>query len=101
MLRHGATRTNSTESTQANGAGVWCESASAIVSNCVLTANAANFTGGGAYSGSLFDCVLSDNSASMFNEGGGGGGGIAYGIATHCVISNNTSAGIGGGAHGS
>jgi len=98
-LRNGATRTNAIPVSERDGGGVWCESATAVISNCVLTANAAEFLGGGAYQGTLFDCVISGNSAGMVNEGGGGGGGISRSIASHCVLSNNTSVGIGGGAH--
>lgn len=98
-LRHGSTRTNGTALTQSNGGGVWCESNDSVISNCVFVANVCNFDGGAAYRGTLVDCLLKDNSASMFNEGGGSGGGLAWGVARHCVISNNTSAGIGGAAH--
>ena len=45
-----------------NGGGVYCESTSAVLSNCVLTGNSAG-DGGGAYGGTLNNCTLTGNSA--------------------------------------
>jgi hypothetical protein len=49
---------------QRAGGGVWCESPSAVVSNCVLTGNSAAYKGGGACGGTLNNCTLSGNSAN-------------------------------------
>src|SRR6266481_5505226 len=46
-----------------DGAGVWCESTTALISNCVITGSSAFVNGGGAYSGSLANCTLMGNSA--------------------------------------
>jgi hypothetical protein len=57
-----------------NGGGVYCESTSAVLSNCVLSGN----WGGGAYGGMLNNCALTGNWAP---EGGGGG-------AAGCTLNN-------------
>jgi hypothetical protein len=51
------------------GGGVWCESASAVVSNCVLTGNSCFLGGGGAYGGTLYNCTLTGNSSSYAGAG--------------------------------
>ncbi len=86
----GFTLTNG--STGGNGGGVWCESASAVVSNCVLTGNSA-WDGGGAYQGTLNNCTLTGNSASYQ------GGGACYCIFSNCTLTNNYSEWEGGGAY--
>src|SRR5205085_3458762 len=65
-------------------AGVWCESASAVVSNCVVTGNQGD---GGAYGGTLNNCILSDNTVAgpAFSLVGGG--------AAHCTLNNCTLTG--------
>jgi hypothetical protein len=90
------------------GGGVWCESATAVVSNCVIAGNGTadywgNGVGGGAYQGSLYNCVLRSNTA---NDGAG-----AYAsILNDCIVDGNSAmygyywdidGGHGGGAYGS
>src|ERR1039458_5166620 len=103
------------------GAGVYCESTSAMLSNCVLTGNSATY-GGGACGGTLSNCTLNGHSAlwgggasgSTLNNctltgnwaseawrGGLGARGGAYSCTlNNCTLSGN-SAIVGGGAYGS
>jgi hypothetical protein len=74
------------------GGGVYCES-SAVLSNCVLSANSAWNYGGGAYGGILNNCALTGNSA-----GEGYGGGAADSTLNNCALTGNT-AWYGGGAN--
>jgi hypothetical protein len=70
-----------------NGGGVYCQSTSAVLSNCVLTGNLANGydgMGGGAFLGTLNNCTLTGNSAW---DGGGASGGATGGgsILNNCT----------------
>lgn len=63
--------------------GVWCESLSAIVSNCLIINNVAFGNSGGAHKGTLVNCILTGNSGDL--------GAGAYGSAlNNCVISSNS-----------
>jgi hypothetical protein len=123
-LTNGATRISGDNEDEQRGGGVWCESASAVVSNCVLTANSAYLGGGGASGGTLFNCTFIGNSAPTefqghsVNSAGGGasgsklfnctltsnsaffGGGTAGGTLNNCTLAGNSSALGGGGASG-
>jgi len=102
--------TNGTAS--GNGGGACCESASAVVADCVLSGNSAGDKGGGVYSGTLTNCIIAGNSctfgggaaASMLNNCtvtgnfGGYGAGAAWSTLNNCVVNSNTSWSIGGGA---
>jgi hypothetical protein len=76
-----------------DGAGVWCESTTALISNCVITASSAFGNGGGAYLGTLANCTLTGNSARA------AGGGAQNCTVSGCVLSNNFAA-LGAGASG-
>ncbi|MCX6922896.1 MAG: hypothetical protein NT154_06750 [Verrucomicrobia bacterium] len=47
-----------------NNRGVWCESLSAVVTNCTLIGNSAYFDGGGTYVGTLNNCIVYYNTAT-------------------------------------
>jgi hypothetical protein len=76
-----------------NGAGVWCGSFAAVVSNCVVMGNFAGSDGGGAFGGTLNNCTLSGNSA--FD-----GGGTYQGTLNNCTLNGNFAGDEGGGAYG-
>jgi len=117
-LTNGATHTSGNWAQGGYGGGVWCESKSAIVSNCIIVGNVAAIGGGGAYSGTLNNCSVKENS-SFGDVGGGafgstlidsiladnlayiGGGGCASSILVNCTLAHNWGAQEGGGAYGS
>jgi hypothetical protein len=86
----GFTLTNG--STTGNGGGIYCSSSTSIVSNCIITGNAAGSAGGGGYSGTYINCLIGGNTASN-------GGGIYSGSATNCTIIANLAQ-YGGGIYG-
>ncbi|HTY86022.1 MAG TPA: PKD domain-containing protein [Candidatus Acidoferrum sp.] len=116
-LTQGATLAGGDSSREQSGGGLWCESAAAVATNCVLVGNSANFGGGGVAGGSLINCLIATNSAS--SEGGGadyaalagctlsgnsesdwwssGGGGACFSVLTNCILSGNSGY-YGGGA---
>jgi hypothetical protein len=99
-----------------SGGGIWCESSSAVVSNCVVAGSSANRYGGGAFQGTLFNCIVTNNTAS---QGGGacsnilinctlaknsastlnldGGGGAIYCTLSNCIVTGNSVSPGGGG----
>lgn len=56
-----------------SGAGVWCEDTSSIISNCIITSCRGYSYAGGAYQGTLYNCVLTNNQTSETKLGDGGG----------------------------
>lgn len=100
-----------------HGGGVWCESGSVVISNCVFVNNTAAQFGGAAFRGQLFNCLFTNNVAS---QGGAvcsntlwnctliknsarfqnitSGGGAVYSTLSNCVLVANTCNGGGGGA---
>ncbi len=97
-LTNGATRSDGDYTLEMSGGGALCESASAVLSNCIVNASAATIAGGGVYQGTLEGCVLSSNAVTYFGNGAGGGADSA--VLIGCVLSNNLSY-YGGGAENS
>src|SRR6266540_3253731 len=90
-LTNGATRVGDCGFDYNSGAGVWCESASVVISNCVLTGNSA---WGGGFQGTLNDCTLTGNSAQTY------GGGVSLSTLNNCTLrANSAQNGFGGGAY--
>lgn len=92
-LDFGYTRTAGDLRTEQSGAGVWCE-ASGSLSNCVLTSNWANWSGGGTYGGTLHNCTLFFNHAAL-------GAGADESDLHNCALIGNWASSDGGGAHNS
>ncbi len=88
-LTNGATRNAGDFSREQSGGGVWCESATAVISNCVIMNNSASSDGGGVYSGTVNCCIVNNNSA-------GYGAGVAYGNLNNCTVSGNSAIDGGG-----
>ncbi|MGD0208307.1 MAG: thrombospondin type 3 repeat-containing protein [Verrucomicrobiota bacterium] len=94
-LTNGATRMSGDMYRELAGGGVWCESSSTTVSNCLVTGNAAYYYAGGAYSGTLNNCTLSSNKVPTVGAVLGGGAYIS--ILNGCTFIGNLT-GYGGGA---
>lgn len=92
-LTNGATRISGDISLEQSGGGVWCET-NAAVTNCVLTTSFAWDRGGGAYRGTLYNCILINN-----NNGPHYGGGTFDSTLYNCTLAGN-GAYFGGGACG-
>ncbi|MGO8838971.1 MAG: choice-of-anchor Q domain-containing protein [Limisphaerales bacterium] len=90
-LTNGATRSTGDNYLEQSGGGVWCESGNAVITNCTLAGNAANFLGGGSYYGLFYSCTLTGNSATY-------GGGVCAGGLTNCTLTGNFVSQNGGGA---
>jgi hypothetical protein len=72
----------------ATGGGLFCQSTSAAVSNCILTGNLALY-GGGAAGGTLNSCTLSNNAVRGQGSYGASGGGAYYCTLNNCTLSSN------------
>jgi hypothetical protein len=82
-LSGGSTRIAGDKDQEQSGGALWCESATAVVSNCVLTGNAARQRGGAVRGGRLENCVVTNNWSSYY-----AGGGYAGEFFNSIIISN-------------
>jgi hypothetical protein len=101
-LTQGATRSDQGDLwLEQNGGGAWCESASAMLTNCVLASNQANHEGGGINGGTLEGCTLYSNSVYDADLSATGGGGAVNSVLHHCTLWGNLAFKAGGAASGS
>jgi hypothetical protein len=94
-ITNGATLGNGADVSD-SGAGVFCASVGAVISNCVIVGNSATGfgqAGGGVSGGTLFDSLLVGNKAA-------GGAGAWNSALYNCTISNNVATTQGGGVLG-
>jgi PKD repeat protein len=111
-LTNGATRGVAAPTQEESGGGVWCSSSSSVVSNCMIVANTAAYSGGGVYQGTLRNCKVVGNSAGYSGGGTYGaaltncavignsavrGGGVYNGPLNNCTLINNFAENLGGG----
>jgi hypothetical protein len=102
-LASGGTDTTGDYFLSRRGGGVLCENATAVVENCVITSNSAANAGGGAYSGTLTNCLLTFNTVTFTNNPNGniidfGGGGASRATLSGCTLAWNYAE-LGGGSH--
>jgi hypothetical protein len=89
----GFTLTNGGASPGTSGGGVWCQSTTALVKDCILIGNS-GYQGAGACGGTLNNCTLRGNLASY--QGGG-----AYNCTlNNCTLTGNSASYQGSGAYG-
>jgi len=92
-LEDGATESTGVQTNSQSGGGAWCASTNALVSNCLLTNNFANYGGGGIAFGTLNNSLVVLNVAAY-------GGGAYEATLNNCTVQNNfTTAGEGGGTY--
>ncbi|MCX6928965.1 MAG: PKD domain-containing protein, partial [Verrucomicrobia bacterium] len=72
-----------------HGGGAYCRDASATLTNCIVSGNAAASTGGGVYQGTLCNCRILNNAAVQ-------GGGAYNAWLSGCTASGNRASSGGG-----
>ena len=91
-LTNGATHSSGSVIQELSGGGVWCNSTSALVANCIMAGNHAQVQGGGAYGGTLNNCLFYGNSSTN-------AGATFSNVLNNCTIVGNSSIFGAGGVH--
>ena len=83
-----------------SGGGVWCEPGG-VVSNCFIAGSLANLNGGGAYQGTFYNCIFTNNTVwGSSSDAGGGGATYQSVLYDSCVVSNKVYQARAGGCYG-
>jgi hypothetical protein len=87
-LQAGATRTLG-DTNLTSGGGAWCASSNAMVANCLIVSTNAFYYGGGAYQGTLNNCLVSGNRLNYTSYG------AAHNSILHsCTVVSNSCHGV-------
>lgn len=87
-VTNGATREFFNPGWEGDGGGIWCQSESAVVTNCTITGSYAEHRGGGVFGGTLKNCTVVGNMAHS-------GAGAAQSKLINCMLSGNPGSGFG------
>jgi hypothetical protein len=98
-LTNGATRSSGSAFQERAAGGIYCESTSEAVFDCIIIGNTASYLGGGVVNGVLSNCVIANNWASPGGSDGSAGGGGFDSVFDRCTLSNNYAS-FGGGTLG-
>jgi len=88
-LQGGATQTSGDTTSLESGGGAWCASSNALVANCVINSNTADFYGGAIYRGTVKNSLISSNGC-MYSSGGA----VYQAVLNNCTIVSNTIYGV-------
>lgn len=88
-LTAGATQTSGDLYALESGGGVWCASSNALVQNCVIISNTAQYYGGAAYQGSLKNCLASNNRVQTTQNPA-----IDSATLNNCTVVSNSCVGV-------
>jgi hypothetical protein len=114
-LTNGATRSVGDSAHEQSGGAVWCASPLTMLTNCVIAGSSSVIYGGGVFSGTLNNTILSGNSGflgggaynstiyncTLVNNSGIYGGAAYLGTLNTCSLANNSASSQGGGVQGS
>ncbi|MGC8743457.1 MAG: PKD domain-containing protein [Verrucomicrobiia bacterium] len=93
-ITNGFTRSSGNEVQDLSGGGICVYGGNnVVISNCIIAGNGALDYGGGVYGGTLYNCIITNNSAQI-------GGGVSESTCYNSAICANTGS-YGGGAYDS
>lgn len=92
-LSGGCTRTNGSSTLDQSGGGAYATNS--LLTNCVITGNAACYYGGGVIYGEIRNCTVTRNEVNLNPSSGGGGGTYRTIVWDSDIVSNRAPAGGG------
>lgn len=113
-ITNGFTRSSGNEIQDLSGGGICVYGGNnVVISNCIIVGNGATDYGGGVYGGTLYNCIITNNSGQVgggvsestcFNSAicgnnGSWGGGAYNSTFYNCTITKNKASNIGGGVY--
>jgi alpha-tubulin suppressor-like RCC1 family protein len=79
------------------GGGIYCETSSETVSNCIVVGNVSGYYGGGGADSAILTHSLIASNTALYSSDSGSGGGVQSSVLTNCILTRNLAR-YGGGA---